>query len=228
MRTNIFVSDWYAVNSSTLSIERSEGEFLEIGIDEDTTQVDLYFATSASGSAFIKMSDLSTTPSIEMPSGCDGATFQWPDLLTSSNGTKTLAVYLFDSGIRIHCNDILVSSLFFKELGSSCGSSFDSIITSNDTWSATFDTSTTSQSTRYRKNRATKRAVAELEQSNFLARGSYHCFTETYNEYGNDLVSSLVITRDIVQSEVSVISALQSLKFFNLRLMRMTDNPIFR
>ena len=143
-----------------------------------------------------------------MTDGCSGASFQWPELLTSSNGAKTLAVYLFESGIRIHCNDILVSSLFFKELGSSCETSFSSLIGSDGTYPITFDDSTTSTGVKTRVSAAVKTAEAAITDATFEPRGIYECFyfsvanSETPTAYKSlDLVIVSPVTVSLTASE---------------------------
>lgn len=164
------------VDSTVRDVESFDGEFLEIQIDEDNDKVELYFSESTSGSAFLKLSDLTTSPSITMPSGCNGATFQWPDLLTTTNATKTLGLYFFESGIRIHCNDVLIASIFFKELGENCDDTFSSTILSNGSYPILFDTSTTSAGVRTRINSAIVTAETTIVGDTFESRGLYKCY----------------------------------------------------
>lgn len=204
------IPDWSAVNSSPITVDNSEDEFLEISIDKDTEQVDMYFSTSTSGTAFLKLTDLSSSPSISMPSGCSGASFQWPNLLTSTNGDQTLAIYLFQSGIRVHCNDTLVASLFFKELGSSCETTFSSIIESNGSFPVTFDPALTSSGVTTRVNAAVKTAQAAITEATFEPRGIYECFyfsvsdSTTPSAYKSlDLVIVSPVTVSLTASETN-------------------------
>jgi len=203
-------ADWSAIDSSTITIDNSEDEFLEISIDKDTEKVEMYFSTSTSGTAFLKLIDLSSSPSISMPSGCSGASFQWPNLLTSTNGTQTLAVYLSQSGIRVYCNDTLVASLFFKELGSSCETTFSSIISSTGSYPVTFDDSATSSGVTTRVNAAVKTAQASITEATFEPRGIYECFyfsvsdSTTPSAYKSlDLVIVSPVTVSLTASETN-------------------------
>ena len=165
----------------------------------------MYFATSTSGTAFLKLTDLSSSPSISMPSGCSGASFQWP----ITNGTQTLAIYLSESGIRVYCNDTLVSSLFFKELGSSCETTFSSLISSGS-YPVTFDDSATSSGVTSRVSAAVKTATASITEATFEPRGIYECFyfsvsdSTTPSAYKSlDLVIVSPVTVSLTASETN-------------------------